>query len=61
MFAAHFEMKCSGYEYAWFGWLWEQEEKESAEKAFKDIGEAYSVLSDPQVETQLLPDPPLIC
>ena len=26
-----------------------QEEKESAEKAFKDIGEAYSVLSDPQV------------
>ena len=27
----------------------DQEEKESAEKAFKDIGEAYSVLSDPQV------------
>ena len=39
----------------------EQEEKESAEKAFKDVGEAYSVLSDPQVLGHLPPPQLLPC
>ena len=32
-----------------------QEEKVEAEKAFKDVGEAYSVLSDPQVSSSTFP------